>query len=63
MWEKVWGAGGEFETLVTPDEPDILDGGDVVEGVGVDGLAVDCNCCYRVFVLERSSRSVLAAKV
>ena len=27
------------ETPVTPDEPDVLDAGDVVEGIGVDGLA------------------------
>ena len=23
----------------TPEEPDVLDGGDVVEGLGIDGLA------------------------
>ena len=39
--EKVWGVGG-VETSVIPDEPDVLDGGDVVEGVGVVGLASGC---------------------
>jgi hypothetical protein len=31
--------GGYQETPVTSDGPDVLDGGDVVEGVGVIGLA------------------------
>jgi hypothetical protein len=56
--EKVWGLPG-VETPIAPDEPDVRDGGDEVGGVAGgngDGL-------QRVFVLERSSRSVLAAKV
>jgi hypothetical protein len=39
--EKVWGVGGSWqETPVIPDEPDVLDGGDVVHGVGGGGLAM-----------------------
>jgi hypothetical protein len=30
------------ETRVTPDRPDVLDGGHVVDGVGVDDLAAGC---------------------
>jgi hypothetical protein len=40
---KVWGIGGP-ETPVIPDEPDVLDGGDVVEGLGGHGWrrVVEC---------------------
>ena len=31
------GSGG-IKTPDTPDEPDVLDGGDVVQGFGVEGL-------------------------
>jgi len=34
--EKVWGVGGQ-EILVIPGEPEVLDGGDGVEGFGVFG--------------------------
>ena len=29
----------EVKTPLTPDQPDVVDTGDVVEGLGVDGLA------------------------
>ena len=41
--EKVWGLGG-LETPITPDEPDVLDVGDGVEGLGVDGWRQVVGC-------------------
>jgi hypothetical protein len=35
------------ETPITPVEPDVLDGGDGVEWLGVDGLAPDSSSGYR----------------
>ena len=37
LWKKVWPIGGLRETAIIPDEPDVLDGGDVVDGVGGGG--------------------------
>ena len=42
LWKKYGPIGGYQETSVIPGEPDVLDGGDVVEGVVGDGLASGC---------------------
>jgi hypothetical protein len=34
MRDKVWGHTAGVETPLTPDEPDALDAGDGVEGIG-----------------------------
>jgi hypothetical protein len=39
---KVWDLPG-VETPVTPDGPDVLDGGDGVEGLVVDGVGLSAN--------------------
>ena len=37
--------GGYQETADIPDGPDVLDGGDVVEGIGAGGLATGSSGC------------------
>jgi len=37
-FQNKYGAYPGVETPITPDEPDVLDAGDVVEGLGVGGL-------------------------
>jgi hypothetical protein len=39
---KKYGYTPGVQTPVTPDGPDVLDGGDGVEEVAIDGLAAGC---------------------
>jgi hypothetical protein len=64
--EKVWVIGGVAETPVAPDEPDELDGGDVVDRVGAGGLAssvVDCLVLSFLLLISRLPQNTLSAAV
>jgi hypothetical protein len=45
----VKGGIGWVEIPITPDEPDVLDAGYVVDRVGVGGLASSCGDIYLLF--------------